>query len=136
MSQRGGILDIYPPNSELPARIEFFGNEIDSIRLFDPQSQRSLKPVESITLVPAQETAWSNTDTIIDYLPPNSLLILDEPADIEASIGELDAQANELRQSQIEKGELPEDLPLPYFTYHELKARLDRESDPGFRKMV
>ncbi|HJX69955.1 MAG TPA: transcription-repair coupling factor, partial [Dehalococcoidia bacterium] len=125
MSQRGGILDIYPPNSELPARIEFCGNEIDSIRLFDPQSQRSLKPVESITLVPAQEAAWPNTDTIIDYLPPNSLLILDEPRDIEASIGELDVQASELRQSQREKGELPEDSPLPYLTYPELRAKLE-----------
>ena len=126
MSQRGGILDIYPPNSELPARVEFFGNEIDSIRLFDPQSQCSLKPLESIALVPAQEAAWSGTDAIIDYLPPNSLLILDEPSDIEASIGELDVQANELRQSQIEKGELPEDSPVPYFNYPELKERLDR----------
>ncbi|HJX70099.1 MAG TPA: CarD family transcriptional regulator, partial [Dehalococcoidia bacterium] len=125
MSQRGGILDIYPPNSELPARVEFLGNEVDSIRLFDPQSQRSLKPVESLAVVPALEAAWPATDAITDYLPPNSLLILDEPGDIEASIGELDVQANELRQSQFEKGELPEDSPLPYFTYQELKARLD-----------
>ncbi|MGW8180356.1 MAG: hypothetical protein ACWGQW_16590, partial [bacterium] len=106
VSQRGGILDIYPLNSELPARVEFFGNEIDSIRVFDPQSQRSLKQVASIALVPAKEAAWSGTGAIIDYLPPNCLLVLDEPGDIEASIGELDVQANELRQSRIQKDEL------------------------------
>ncbi len=126
MSQRGGILDIYPLNSELPARFEFLGNEIESIRLFDPQSQRSLKPVESIALVPAQESVCSDTDAIIDYLPPNSLLILDEPGDIETSINELDVQANELRQSQIEEGKLAENSLVPYFTYTELKAKLDK----------
>ena len=42
MSHRGGIIDIYPATGELPARLEFFGNTIDSIRLFDPESQRSL----------------------------------------------------------------------------------------------
>ena len=101
MSQRGGILDIYPPDSDLPARIEFFGNEIESIRLFDPQSQRSLKTVSTITVIPAREAALSGN--IIDYLPPESLLFLDEPADIEASIGELDAQAKEIRRIQIEE---------------------------------
>ena len=109
MSQRGGILDVYPPNSELPARIEFFGNEVDSIRWFDPHTQRSLKPVTWVELIPAQEAAWSNTGALIDYLPPNSLVILAEPGDVEAAIGELDVQASQLRQSQVEKGELPDD---------------------------
>jgi transcription-repair coupling factor (superfamily II helicase) len=126
ISQRGGILDVYPPHSELPARIEFFGNEVESLRLFDPHTQRSLKPVTWVEVVPAEEAAWSDTGTLIDYLPPNSLVILAEPEDVEASIGELDAQASQLRQSQAEKGELPEDSPVPYLTYPELEAKLDK----------
>ncbi len=55
ISHRGGIIDIYPPTSDLPARLEFFGNTIDSIRLFDPTNQRSLKGVASITIGPATE---------------------------------------------------------------------------------
>jgi transcription-repair coupling factor (superfamily II helicase) len=55
VSRRGGIVDVYPPTSEMPVRIEFFGNNIDSLRLFEPVSQRSLKPVESIELGPASE---------------------------------------------------------------------------------
>jgi len=43
ISRRGGIIDIFPPTSELPVRLEFFGNTIESIRLFDPSSQRSQK---------------------------------------------------------------------------------------------
>ena len=54
-SHRGGIIDIYPPTSDLPARIEFFGNTIDSIRLFDPTNQRSLRAISSIAIGPATE---------------------------------------------------------------------------------
>ncbi len=55
ISHRGGIIDIYPPTSDLPARLEFFGNTIDSIRLFDPASQRSLRAVSSMAVGPATE---------------------------------------------------------------------------------
>ncbi len=61
-SQRGGIIDIYPPSSPLPARIELWGDEIDSIRLFDPGSQRSVRTVESITVFPATEILPSLAD--------------------------------------------------------------------------
>ena len=61
-SQRGGIIDIYPPSSPLPARIELWGDEIDSIRLFNPVSQRSVRTVESITVFPASENLPSLVD--------------------------------------------------------------------------
>ena len=54
-SHRGGIVDIYPPSSALPARMEFLGDEIESIRLFDPASQRSINAVERIDIIPARE---------------------------------------------------------------------------------
>ena len=54
-SQRGGIVDIYSPSSSLPARIEFWGDEIESIRLFDPVSQRSIRKVERVDIIPAKE---------------------------------------------------------------------------------
>jgi len=63
MSRRGGIADIFPPCSAFPARIEFFGNQIESIRLFDPETQRSLKAVESITIVPAKEILLPRADS-------------------------------------------------------------------------
>ena len=55
-SRRGGILDVFPPDLEAPARIELWGNEIDSIRLFDPSSQRSSSPIDSLTVIPCKET--------------------------------------------------------------------------------
>ncbi len=55
ISHRGGIVDIYPPTSDLPARLEFFGNTLESIRLFDPANQRSQTKVSSLAIGPATE---------------------------------------------------------------------------------
>ena len=55
VSRRGGIIDIFPVGADLPARIEFWGNEIDSIRLFDPATQRSGDVVDSVLVTPAHE---------------------------------------------------------------------------------
>ena len=61
-SRRGGILDIYPVGSDAPARIELWGNEIDSIRRFDPDTQRSTDVVDSVMVGPAAETLPGLTD--------------------------------------------------------------------------
>jgi len=53
---RGGILDVYSPEAERPVRVEFFGDEIDSIRRFDPTSQRSSNPMDEALLLPLTET--------------------------------------------------------------------------------
>ncbi|HVT43195.1 MAG TPA: transcription-repair coupling factor [Thermoanaerobaculia bacterium] len=52
---RGGILDIFPPGSDRPIRIELFGDTVDSIRLFDPETQRSAEPVPAFTIEPATQ---------------------------------------------------------------------------------
>mgnify|MGYP007000281325 CR=1 len=51
-SRRGDIVDIYPVSSELPVRLEFFGEELDKLREFDPATQRSLDPVDRLQLTP------------------------------------------------------------------------------------
>jgi transcription-repair coupling factor (superfamily II helicase) len=53
---RGGILDIYSPESDRPVRVEFFGDEVESMRKFDPASQRSFNPVDEAVLLPLTET--------------------------------------------------------------------------------
>jgi len=75
ISHRGGIIDIFPPTDDLPARLEFFGNTIESIRLFDPASQRSQKEVISLTIGPTTELIIStkiggniNPETILDNI--------------------------------------------------------------------
>jgi transcription-repair coupling factor (superfamily II helicase) len=56
---RGGILDVFPPEAERPARIEFFGDEIESIRSFDASTQRSLAARDEVTLLPLSENPVS-----------------------------------------------------------------------------
>ena len=54
-ARRGGIVDVFPPSAPLPARIEFFGDEIDSLRAFDPTDQRTVGPLDAVALLPASE---------------------------------------------------------------------------------
>jgi transcription-repair coupling factor (superfamily II helicase) len=55
-SRRGGILDVFPVTDDEPTRIEFFGDEVESVRRFDPETQRSTGPVDSVTVVPARSS--------------------------------------------------------------------------------
>jgi len=178
--RRGGIVDIYPPTADLPARLEFFGNTIESIRLFDPASQRSQENVPSITVGPATEilrpwlssqselktllgsidlTSCSgevreqyerdlamlmgkqrpvnfqfyaplfNRDSLLDYLPDNALLVLDEPRSIELAVADFNDKSEELRIGKLERGELPSNFSRPHFTWEELRGGVeDRQS--------
>jgi len=135
ISHRGGIIDIYPPTSDLPARLEFFGNTVDSIRLFDPANQRSLRAVSSIAIAPATEmlTPLLNNNrpgleegSVLNYLPSGGLLILDEPQSIKLAVEDLDAKANELRADKLEQGELPPDFLRPYFAWDELESAVKK----------
>src|SRR5205085_8085783 len=54
-SHRGGIVDLFPPTLQQPVRIEFFGDEIESLRTFDQETQRSLNPIASCAIGPARE---------------------------------------------------------------------------------
>src|SRR3984885_6903442 len=56
VSLRGGILDVYSPEMDRPVRIDFFGDEIESIRKFDPETQRSSSPLDDALLLPLTET--------------------------------------------------------------------------------
>ena len=58
-AMRGGILDVYSPEADRPLRIEFFGDEVESIRKFDPATQRSSTPVDEALLLPLTETPVS-----------------------------------------------------------------------------
>jgi transcription-repair coupling factor (superfamily II helicase) len=58
-SVRGGILDIFPPDQEKPVRIEFFGDLVETMRLFDPTTQRSLEPLPELVLLPSREVVLS-----------------------------------------------------------------------------
>lgn len=84
-SLRGGILDIYPADAGEPVRIEFFGDEIESIRPFDPGTQRSLETWQDVTLTivpPLDLGRPEQLTSLTELLPPESWIALIEPNDL------------------------------------------------------
>ncbi|MGD0650575.1 MAG: transcription-repair coupling factor [Verrucomicrobiia bacterium] len=84
MAHRGGIVDFFPLDRNDPVRVEFAGDEIESIRAFDPVSQQSRERLDVITITPAGELGLlkrvpDKTASLLELLPPNTLLVLDEP---------------------------------------------------------
>ena len=79
---RGGIVDIFPLSSTDPYRIEFFGDEIDDIRTFDPISQKSIAKKEALFLPPASEIS-DQESSLLDYLGPKTLVIFNDLLAIE-----------------------------------------------------
>src|SRR5882757_1479801 len=71
---RGGILDIYSFGNEKPYRVELFGNDVDSIRIFDPETQLSERKLLQVTIIPNVETQFDSTEKIslLDFLPDNT----------------------------------------------------------------
>ena len=77
---RGGIFDIYSYGNEKPYRIELFGNEIDSIRIFDPETQLSERKLVQVSIIPNVETQFGGSDKIslLDFLPENTVVWMQE----------------------------------------------------------
>lgn len=90
---RGDILDVFPINSNLPVRIEWFDAELDAMRTFDLDNQRSIKSLEQVKIAPLT-TAVSeeyNAD-IFDYCVPSTLVIVDEPMLVFSMLDKLDKE--------------------------------------------
>ena len=152
-SRRGGILDIYPLSARFPVRIELFGDEVDTIRHFDPATQRTVggemaQVSERIVVPPAREAlpgmlqmyaeawqeeaeaggdslpSWRNDladiragsafptleyylpyiyprpASILDYLPQDALLVVDDWPDLETAVQELEDTADQIANEQ------------------------------------
>jgi len=173
-SHRGGILDIFPPADLLPVRIELFGSQIDSLRRFDPATQRSQERVEGIVVTPAREALprhgprvtervaeqlaahqpadvraeleahheglssampfpgiefylpyfYTHLATLLDYLPPEALIAVDDPRELATVWASLEEEAVDLRDAAEEAGMLPPEYPLPYITWDEWSEQL------------
>src|SRR5213593_3605776 len=67
-SRRGGIIDIYPASAEQPARVELFGDEIETLRAFDPVTQRSQASLEELIVLPAREFALESAPALAEKL--------------------------------------------------------------------
>ena len=137
-SLRGGLADIWPPAEPHPVRIDFFGDEVDTMRTFDPASQRTVGPVDRVLVTPAREFILPDrTDdvetfsefhipvlhpqaSLLDYLPDKAIVIIDDAAAIAALASEVESQALAMRAEKIRDGRIKEDFPVPYTSWSEL----------------
>lgn len=174
-SRRGGIIDIFPVSSEMPVRIELFGDEIDTIRVFNPTTQRSLSPSDGwnppteVIITPAREAlpeaalafveVWNDEKepdesslpswrddlkslregrpfpnleyyipliyprpvTLLDYLPKDSLILVDDWNELKSVADELIDHA---RKNAEEQSELPPGYQNPLFSWDEISSEL------------
>jgi transcription-repair coupling factor (superfamily II helicase) len=87
-SHRGGIIDVFPTNSQAPIRIEFLGNTIESLRNYDPQTQCSQGEIDTpVYLYPADEYSiykkfQNELVSIEEYFSKETIVVLDEPGDV------------------------------------------------------
>ncbi len=175
ISHRGGIVDIFPITSEMPVRLEFFGNTVESLRIFEPVSQCSLKLADTISIGPASEMAQLfigenlhkvleqldlsglndesrqefehdidvftngrypsassfyaslfNTDTLLSYLPPDCLVVLDEPRLIKEESTFMTDELRYVFEQRLTSQELPKNFPAPFFKWNELETGLSQ----------
>jgi transcription-repair coupling factor (superfamily II helicase) len=146
-SQRGGLMDIWPVSSDNPLRVDFFGDEIESIRAFDPASQRSAEKVLEILIPPASEAIaeqlagdqvvakfpefsipriYPMPATLLDYLSKDTIVLIDNAASVRVTAEEIEDQAVKMRLEQISNGSINQDFPLPYVTWSDISDQLSR----------
>jgi transcription-repair coupling factor (superfamily II helicase) len=124
---RGGIVDVFPAEAERPVRLELFGDAVESLREFDPNTQRSVRPIERVTLPPLLEQPSNGarfpdgnsggngvsrrTHSLFDLLE-ETIVILDEPQALDEAAREFFANAQETLQ---DSPDVAEDAIASYF---------------------
>ena len=99
-SVRGGVVDFYPAGAKQPVRVEFIGDAIESLRTYDPATQRSIEPIDQAHIVPLQELLGDENDpdrsaTILEYLEQaHPLVLVSEPDEVVTAL--------EARREQID----------------------------------
>jgi transcription-repair coupling factor (superfamily II helicase) len=147
-ARRGGLLDIWTQADPRPLRLEFFGDDIDTLRSFDPATQRTVEPVERALISPAREFLVNPAveltlsegeelsefhlpyfhpthSGLLDYLPPNALVLVDDVDALGDMVHEVETQALGMRQEALQNGTLAPDYPVPYLTWDQLQDSLE-----------
>lgn len=96
-SVRGGIVDVFSFSNDNPYRIEFFGNEVDSIRTFDVESQLSVEKQNKITIIPNLENKFikENRESFLDYINDKTILWIENTEMVLAQLDKLFEKATE-----------------------------------------
>lgn len=132
---RGGILDVFPITEEVPIRIEFWGDEIDSIRTFDVDSQRSIENLEAIEIYPATDFPEEEGQRVsfLDYFEKEeSILFLDEPARLQEKGEGVEEEYLEAQKNRLEAGMEVTDVRIPLYHTKDVIKKMNEYYCIGF----
>jgi transcription-repair coupling factor (superfamily II helicase) len=152
-SRRGGIVDIWPPAEQNPTRIEFFGDQIETLRMFDPSTQRTTSQVESLVVTPARELIagdlaragkrpaddslradfpyefwipWAYKPAgLLDHLPEKGIVAVEEWNELGDAVADLEEHALLLRREAVESGVLAAEDPSAHLTWDDVRESLE-----------
>ncbi|MGN1192534.1 MAG: transcription-repair coupling factor [Dorea sp.] len=132
---RGGILDVYPLTEELPVRIELWGDEVDSIRTFDVETQRSIENLTEISICPAVEFPKEGERGVsfLDYFPEDqTILFLDEPVRLIEKGQGVEEEFMEAQKKRVESGYEMTDGEARLYLTEEILKKINVYSSIGF----
>ena len=135
---RGGILDVYPLTEELPVRIELWGEEVDSIRTFDPETQRSIEKLDEVEVFPATEFPEEEEKRVsfLDYFEKeNTILFLDEPVRLKEKGEGVEEEFLEAQKRRAQSGYEVADSEAVLFTTQEIMRKMNEYSSVGFQAL-
>ncbi|EDR47782.1 transcription-repair coupling factor [Dorea formicigenerans] len=135
---RGGILDVYPLTEELPVRIELWGDEVDSIRTFDPETQRSIEKLDEVEVFPATEFPEEEEKRVsfLDYFEKeNTILFLDEPVRLKEKGEGVEEEFLEAQKRRAQSGYEVADSEAVLFTTQEIMGKMNEYSSVGFQAL-
>ncbi len=148
-SRRGGLLDVWAPAEKLPVRVEFFGDEIDTLRYFDPGTQRTVQAIDQVLITPAREVLSGKAESLnlpqfeveefylplvhpasaslLDYLPQQAIIVASDFDMLHSVASEIEEQSVKMRRESIREGTLAENFPVPYLSWSEIQDSLSRK---------
>ena len=135
---RGGILDVYPLTEELPVRIELWGDEVDSIRTFDPETQRSIEKLDEVEVFPATEFPEEEEKRVsfLDYFEKKiQFLFLDEPVRLKEKGEGVEEEFLEAQKRRAQSGYEVADSEAVLFTTQEIMRKMNEYSSVGFQAL-
>ena len=132
---RGGIMDIYPLTEEVPIRIELWGDEIDSIRTFDVESQRSIENLKEISVYPASDFPEEACKRVsfLDYFDRDkTILFLDEPVRLIETGNGVEQEFVQAQANRMESGYQVSDEEMKLFSAKEVAEKMNLFWGVGF----
>ncbi len=123
MAVRGGLIDVFPSTDDRPVRIEWVGDEVESIRVFEPDTQRTVSTLDAITVLAARVSGLDGP--VLPEALADAVCVLDEPEELERQARALYDHAAAAYRRAVETEQIARDVPLPVVPWERVAKALE-----------